>query len=108
LLLIVDLGVYLPWQFSTYRGLYGITAYPRQVLERAELHDALVIVREERGWWDYAVAFAMNEPTLDGDVVYASECPEHMEELLAAYRGREVYYFDGRALWPLWSIGEGP
>jgi hypothetical protein len=103
LLLLSDLAVYLPRQLRTYHGLYGITAHPREVLERAELNNALVIVREERGWWDYAVAFSMNEPTLDGDVVYASECPAHLEELLADYAGREVYYFDGRALWPLWT-----
>jgi hypothetical protein len=70
-LMLVSVGAYLPWQFRRYRGLYGVTGRPREILQRAELSNALVIVRDERGWKDYAVAFAMNEPTLDGKVVYA-------------------------------------
>ncbi len=103
-LTLVSLGWYMPWQFRRYHGLYGITARPGEVLRAAELHNALVIVRDQGEWKKYAVAFAMNSPTLDGDVVYASECPSHVDELLARYRGRRVYYFDGETLYP---YGEG-
>jgi hypothetical protein len=98
LLVLVDLFVYLPWQFQKYYALYGITSEPREIFQQTDLHNALVIVRDERGWYDYAVAFSMNSPTLDGDVVYASECPLHQEELLAWFSSRVVYYFDGQTV----------
>jgi hypothetical protein len=103
-LVVIDLAFYWPWQVSTYHGLYGITAYPRTVFRNAELErkleNALVIVEEERGWWDYAVAFSMNAPTLDGDVVYASDCGPEVGALIEAYGDRVVYRFDGERLWP--------
>jgi hypothetical protein len=100
LLLGVDLFVYLPRQFDAYRGLYGVTSEPREILEQADLHHALVIVRDERGWKDYAVAFSMNAPTLDGDVVYANDCGSLNELLIAHYPGRSVYWFDGHRVQP--------
>jgi hypothetical protein len=103
----VNLFVYLPWQFREYHGLYGITAQARQTLQEADLHNALVVVRDESGWKDYAVAFAMNKPTLDGDVVYASDCGPLTGELLAHFSERAIYYFDGRTVQPYASPG-GP
>ncbi len=99
LLVGVNLFVYLPVQFRRYRGLYGITAKPREILEQADLHDTLVIVDGGGEWQGYAVPFSMNAPTLDGDVVYAREC-QQVEELIDLYAGRRVYTFDGRALQP--------
>jgi hypothetical protein len=99
-LVCVDLLVYLPGQFRRYHGLYGITDEPRRTLEAAHLHRALVIVRDVNGWKDYAVAFSMNEPELDGDVVYASECPEFSEQLLVQYSEYAVYYYDGLQVRP--------
>ncbi len=102
LLVAFDLFVYLPWQFRAYHGLFGITGRSKEILERADLGRALVIVRtRERGWKDYAVAFSMNAPTLDGDVVYASECPPYTAQLIARFPGRAVYYFDGETVLPL-------
>jgi hypothetical protein len=98
LLMLVNLGLYLPWQFRVYRGLYGVTAEPREALQEAGLHNALVIVRDENGWKDYAVAFSLNRPTLDGDVVYANDCASLTEQLLAHYPEREVYYYDGQSV----------
>jgi hypothetical protein len=99
LLVGVNLFVYLPAQFRRYRGLYGITAEPREILEQADLHDALVIVDSGGEWRRYAVPFSMNAPTLDGDVIYAKECLQ-VEELVADYSGQRVYTFDGQALQP--------
>jgi len=99
-LVCVDLLVYLPGQVRRYHGLYGITDEPRRTLEAAHLHRALVIVRDMNGWKDYAVAFSMNEPELDGDVVYASECPEFSEQLLVQYSEHAVYYYDGLQVRP--------
>jgi 4-amino-4-deoxy-L-arabinose transferase-like glycosyltransferase len=99
-LMIVDAFVYLPWQFERYQGLFGITGQPKEILQQADLDNALVIVRDDRGWWDYAVAFSMNAPTRDGDVVYASECPPWTGRLLEQFAGRSVYYFDGQTVQP--------
>ena len=93
-LVTIDLAFYLPRQLRAYRGLYGITAEPRHVMDTADLHHALVIVKERRGWWDYAVLFSLNEPTLDGNVVYASDCKASNVELMAHYPDRAVYTFD--------------
>jgi hypothetical protein len=98
LLMVGNLAGYLPWQFGRYRGLYGVTGETREILLAAGLDNALVIVRDENGWKDYAVAFSMNEPTLDGSVVYANDCASLNGQLLAHYPGREVYEFDGREL----------
>lgn len=95
LLIGIDLLLYLPGQFQKYYGLYGITARPRQLLQQAGLHNAVIIVHSEK-WQDYAVPFALNTPSLDGDVVYASECP--VERLQADFPGRPIYYFDQQTL----------
>ena len=100
LLVGVNLALYLPWQLREYRGLYGITARPREILSRADVHNALVIVSDQGGWYDYAVAFSMNVPTLDGDVVYANDCAPRNDELVALFAGRRVYYFDGERVRP--------
>jgi hypothetical protein len=106
LLMLVNLAGYLPWQLQQYRGLYGVSAEPRELLLAAELDNALVIVRDENGWKDYAVAFSMNEPTLDGAVVYANDCHPHNDQLVAQFPGRKVYVFDGQAVYPYAQTGE--
>lgn len=107
LLMLVNLAVYLPWQLGRYRGLYGVTGETREWLLAAELEDALVIVRDENGWKDYAVAFSMNAPTYDGAVVYANDCYPLNDDLVAHYARRAVYVFDGYALRP-YVRGEKP
>jgi hypothetical protein len=105
-LVLVDLCVYLPWKLYRYQGLYGITSAPREALQAAGLHNALVIVRDDNGWKDYAVAFSMNRPTLDGDVVYANDCGPLVDELLAHYGDRSVYVYDGQRLVP-YGVNDG-
>lgn len=97
-LVAANLSLYLPGQLSSYRGLYGITARPREIVAAADLSEALVIVREERGWWDYAALFSLNEPTLDGEIVYASDCGSENDQLVARYPGRSVYTFDSATM----------
>jgi hypothetical protein len=99
-LTLVNFAGYLPRQLKRYYGLYGVTGEPREALLAAELENALVIVRDENGWKDYAVAFSMNAPTLDGPVVYANDCDRLNERLVAHYPEREVFVFDGQALYP--------
>jgi hypothetical protein len=100
LLMLGNLAGYLPWQLRRYRGLYGVTGESRKLLTAADLDNALVIVRDENGWKDYATAFAMNSPTLDGPVVYASDCAPLNEQLMAHYPDRTVYEFDGQEVRP--------
>jgi hypothetical protein len=99
-LMVVSLAVYVPWLVDQYRGLYGVSGETRERLLAAELDNALVIVQDENGWKDYAVAFSLNAPTLDGPVVYANHCGSLNDELVARYPGRQVYEFDGEALRP--------
>ena len=62
---------FLPPQLSVYRGKYGITAAPLRVAQDAGLTNALVFVTGVERWYDFAVFFAANSPTLDSEVVYA-------------------------------------
>ena len=105
--MLIDLLVYLPWQLWRYRALYGITAAPRKALQAADLHNALVIVRDENGWKDYAVAFSMNRPTLDGDIVFANDCGPLVGQLLTHFADRAVYIFDGERVLPYHASGGG-
>ena len=107
LLTLGNLVGYLPWQWERYSELYGVTGEPRELLLAAELDNALVIVRDENGWKDYAVAFSMNAPTYDGPVVYANDCSPLNDRLVAHYPARKVYLFDGKALRP-YVPGEKP
>jgi hypothetical protein len=61
----------LPRRLSAYRGKSGITAAPLQVVENAGVTQAMVFVTGYEYWWDFAVFFSANNPTLDSDVVYA-------------------------------------
>jgi 4-amino-4-deoxy-L-arabinose transferase-like glycosyltransferase len=100
LLCIVYGAFYLPAQFQRYHGLYGISGRTREILKKADLENAVVFVREHRGWWDYAVPFSLNAPDLDSDVVYVSDCERYHRELVAEYAGRRAYYFDGEVVSP--------
>ena len=73
-------------------------ARPKVILENSDLHNALVIVRIERGWEDYAVPFSMNRADLTGDVIYARECSTKTEDLLRSFSDRSVYIFDRKTL----------
>jgi hypothetical protein len=99
-LMLGNLIGYLPWQIGRHRGLYGVTGEPRERLSAAQLDNALVIVRDEDGWKDYAVAFSMNSPALDGPVVFANDCGSLNKKLVAYYADREVFEFDGQELRP--------
>jgi 4-amino-4-deoxy-L-arabinose transferase-like glycosyltransferase len=63
--------VFLPPRLGAFRGKSGITAAPLQVVQNAGLTNAIVFVDGVGLWFDFAVFFAANSPTLDTDVVYA-------------------------------------
>ncbi|UCC86225.1 MAG: glycosyltransferase family 39 protein [Anaerolineales bacterium] len=61
----------LPMRLSPFQGKSGITAAPLQVVRDAGMTNVLVFVADYEYWFDFAVFFSANSPTLDSDVVYA-------------------------------------
>ncbi len=70
-LVIFNSFVFLPPHLNVFRGKYGVTAAPLQVVEDAGISDTIVFVPDVEHWHQFAVFFAANRPTLDSDVVYA-------------------------------------
>lgn len=62
-----------------------------ELVDDADLHNALVLADDCRKWWCYGTLFWMNSPTLDGDVVFAKDVESLRAELFAAYPDRAVY-----------------
>ena len=62
---------FLPPHLRAFQGKSGITAEPLHVIQDAGVTDAIVFVTEVEYWYDFAVFFSVNSPTLDSDVVYA-------------------------------------
>lgn len=62
---------FLPPNLNAFRGKSGITATPLHVVEEARLTNTIVFVTNVEHWYDFAVFFSANSPTLDSDVVYA-------------------------------------
>jgi 4-amino-4-deoxy-L-arabinose transferase-like glycosyltransferase len=63
--------VFLPPNLNAFRGKSGITAGPLRVVQEAQATNAIVFVTGVEHWYDFAVFFSANSPTLDSDVVYA-------------------------------------
>ena len=74
LLVIFNDLVFLPPHMSVFRGKYGVTAAPLQVVEDAGIKNAIVFEADGEHWNRVAVFFAANSPTLDSDVVIAIYC----------------------------------
>ena len=84
--------VFLPPEVAPFRGRYGVTAAPLEVVRQAGVHHALVFVADTPEWSDFAVFFAANSPTLDSDIVYARfRHPIEAAALRARYRDRACY-----------------
>lgn len=84
--------VFLPEQLNAFRGKTGITAAPLQVVQEAGLTNAIVLVTGYEHWWDFAVFFAANSPTLDSDVVYAIyHNQQQAQAVRALYPDRPCY-----------------
>jgi len=62
---------FLPPHLGAFQGKSGITAAPLQVARDAGLTNAVVFVTDYELWYDFAVFFAANNPTLDQGIVYA-------------------------------------
>jgi 4-amino-4-deoxy-L-arabinose transferase-like glycosyltransferase len=84
--------IFLPAQLSAFRGKSGITAAPLRVVQDAGITNAIVFVADDTHWYDFAVFFAANSPTLDTDVVYAMYRNEQQARAVKdLYPGRLCY-----------------
>lgn len=91
-LLSISLGLNMPGRLQEAHGFYGITATQVEPVQKAGLHDALVIVYAER-WLEYGAMLGNMSPLLDDDVVYARGSNPKMDaEVIARFPGRAVYY----------------
>jgi 4-amino-4-deoxy-L-arabinose transferase-like glycosyltransferase len=92
---------YLPPHLNAFRGKSGITATPLQVARRAGLHDAIVFIPGSTHWYDFAVYFSANNPTLDSEVVYAIyRTPQQAHAVRALYPERRCYLQEETRLAP--------
>ena len=84
--------VFLPPNLNAFRGKSGITAAPLRVAQEAGVTNAIVFVPDVDHWYDFAVFFAANSPTMDADVVYAIYGSEPQAQAVRAlYPDRGCY-----------------
>lgn len=97
-LVVYSLVVYLPTELrylATNR--WGETPKVGRQVAQAGIHHALVFVHtdEESGSFDYTSAFILNDPLLQGDIVYALDLgAEQNPRLMSEYPGRSYYRYD--------------
>ncbi len=83
----------VPARASDLRGFNSIDNRLIKLVDEANLHNALVLVQNDCGGWQcYGSVFWLNNPTLDGDIVYAKDIPDRRAALFKAYPDRYVYY----------------
>jgi 4-amino-4-deoxy-L-arabinose transferase-like glycosyltransferase len=84
--------VSMPPRLSAFQGKSGITAAPLRVVQDAGITKAIVFIAGYEHWYDFAVFFAANSPTLDSDVVYAIYQNEQQARGVAGlYPNRRCY-----------------
>jgi hypothetical protein len=95
----------VPAQASALRGLNGIDGELNELIDDADLENALVVVEACPHWQCYGTVFWRNSPALDGDVVYARD--SNSAALFAAFPDRLVYAASGNPP-SLAPYGEAP
>jgi hypothetical protein len=84
---------FVPANASDLRSFNSVDDRLLKLVRAAHLHNALVLVQNDcNGWQCYGSVFWRNNPTLDGDIVYAKDIPDRRAGLFAAYPNRFVYY----------------
>ncbi len=75
--------------------LEGFNFTDRRLPDKAEelnIEDALILVESCPHWWCFGSVFWLNDPDLDGDIVWAElQETEDDIELLELYKGRQLY-----------------
>jgi hypothetical protein len=95
----------VPNRASAMCCVLGVDDRIPQLVQERDLHNALVLVDPcGNNFVCYGSVFWRNNPTLDGDIVYARDDADKRDEIIAAYPGRDVYlatYIGGPTLVPL-------
>lgn len=89
--------IFLPPHLSAFRGKSGITAAPLRVVQEAGVTNAIVFVADYEYWYDFAVFFAANSPTLDSDVVYAIYRTQQQARAVRALYADRLCYVQSRS-----------
>jgi 4-amino-4-deoxy-L-arabinose transferase-like glycosyltransferase len=104
-LIALNVTMTMPARFAFWRGLYFVTDEPWRAAQRANLHNALVIVRGKL-WTDYGAVLWANSPSLDDDVVFARDQGKAVNAaVIAQYSGRRVFWMEGTRLIPMYPDG---
>lgn len=93
-LVICSLTSYLPRQFATYRGWYGITGDAPRLASQLQCGRAIVFVPPGNSWTDHAPLIGLNSPALDTEVIFALDLgQERNQVLIEHYPDRQVLYW---------------
>jgi hypothetical protein len=79
----------VPEKASALRGFNGIDGGLNELIDDADLENALVVVEPCGHWQCYGTVFWRNAPTLDGDIVFARD--DATSALFAAFPDRLVF-----------------
>ncbi len=101
ILIIGNIGFYLPTRVGGLRGLYGINSAqltPFYTSQAQELTPALVIVRVQKNWLEYGALLDLSNPTLDSPFIFTYDRgDEKNAAVIAAFPDRRVIrYFTGK------------
>ncbi len=81
----------VPESAQSLKGFNDIDDRLQKKIDAADLHNALVLM-DPCFWQCYGSVFWLNDPGLDGDVVYAVDAPSVRADVLAAFPDRDVYF----------------
>jgi 4-amino-4-deoxy-L-arabinose transferase-like glycosyltransferase len=81
----------IPESAQSLKGWNDIDDRLQKKIDDAHLHHALVLM-EPCFWQCYGSVFWLNDPGLDGNVVYAQDSPSVRADVLAAFPDRDVYF----------------
>jgi hypothetical protein len=84
--------VFLPVNLEEFRAKNGITASPLEVVGQSGITNAIVFIPDYEYWWDFAVFFAANSPTMDSEVIYAIyHDQDQAQAVRAVYADRQCF-----------------
>jgi 4-amino-4-deoxy-L-arabinose transferase-like glycosyltransferase len=93
-LLLLNLGFYMPARLRQMTGLYGMTRAAGEPLAALSLERALVIVHPQFAWTEYGALLRLTPPFAAGDVLLAyTRGTETDRQLAQAYADRPVYHY---------------
>jgi 4-amino-4-deoxy-L-arabinose transferase-like glycosyltransferase len=96
-LLVVNLGFYLPTRLTGLRGLFGITRSALEVFEEVNPGAAVVIVRRDPYWHGYGNLLTLVPPFRESDLLLLYERGGEVDARAAAhFPGLPIYIYNPR------------